>query len=204
MGSINMIKKFLKSRLFYFILGAVIFSTSTTFAYSFLADDVEFTPTDTKWNVDNVSDALDYLKGKVNIEGNALTDEDVLDHLPKFYTTYYTGSLKATNGAYFSGGDIIIPKGGVQYGPYTSYNAGCYYVLIEGDNLEQTTPDVAFGNGDSSHQYALQNLIKTKTHIAYYTKMTNYQSDIQFRIWNNKETVASVHSIQIFYGDECK
>ncbi|MBR1416339.1 MAG: H-type lectin domain-containing protein [Bacilli bacterium] len=56
--------KILKIKIFYFILGAVIFSTVSVFAYSIIASNVGFTPKASNWNVDNVSDALDYLKGE--------------------------------------------------------------------------------------------------------------------------------------------
>ena len=61
-------KKLLKSRLFFFILGAVIFSTVSVFAYSYLAGDIGFTPTDTSWkkqgggDITNVEEALNRIK----------------------------------------------------------------------------------------------------------------------------------------------
>ena len=62
-------KKLISSRLFYFILGVVISCGITTaFAYSFFADDVNFTPTDTSWDVDNVQKALDELYKDVTLK----------------------------------------------------------------------------------------------------------------------------------------
>ena len=58
-------KKLLKSRLFFFILGALVFSISAVFAYSYFAQGVGFVPSDTSWNVDNIKDALDELKEKI-------------------------------------------------------------------------------------------------------------------------------------------
>ena len=72
-------KKILKSRLFFFILGAVIFSTGTIFAYSILAPNVGFTPKDDTWDVDNVADALDYLSDgykKMRYVGGGLKNTD--------------------------------------------------------------------------------------------------------------------------------
>ena len=54
-------KKIYKSRLFFFILGVLVMVTSTVFAYSYFAQDIGFTPTDTNWTVDNTKDALDDL-----------------------------------------------------------------------------------------------------------------------------------------------
>ena len=56
-------KKILKNPLFSFILGSIIFGgIGTVFAYSILAEDVGYTPKDTTWEVDNVSDAIDDLR----------------------------------------------------------------------------------------------------------------------------------------------
>ena len=52
-------KKNVGSRLFSFILGAIIFGgIGVVSAYTFLASDTSFTPKDTGWEVDNVEDAL--------------------------------------------------------------------------------------------------------------------------------------------------
>ena len=60
-------KKIFKSKTIIFILSVIIFSGfGTAFAYSLLAPDVGFTPRDEKWEVDNVKDALDDLRDKLN------------------------------------------------------------------------------------------------------------------------------------------
>ena len=65
-------KKILKSRIFSFILGAVIFGfIGVVSAYTLLASDTEYHPKDEDWEVDNVSDALDYLYENVNLEYGA-------------------------------------------------------------------------------------------------------------------------------------
>ena len=59
-------KKFLKSRTFSFLLGAIIFGfIGAASAANFFASSIPFTPTDTSWTVDNVSDALDDLKNDI-------------------------------------------------------------------------------------------------------------------------------------------
>lgn len=56
-------KKEIKYRLFFFILGALIFGgMGTVFAYSLVASSIGFTPKDSNWNVDNVDKALNHLK----------------------------------------------------------------------------------------------------------------------------------------------
>ena len=58
-------KKLFKSRIFFFVLGAVMFSTVSVFAYSLLAQDVGYNPKDDDWDVDNVSNALDELRDDI-------------------------------------------------------------------------------------------------------------------------------------------
>ena len=62
-------KKFLRSRIFSFILGVVVTSGITTvLAFSFLASDVGYTPADSTWkkqaggDITNVSEAIDELR----------------------------------------------------------------------------------------------------------------------------------------------
>lgn len=66
-------KKLIKSRIFAFILGAVMFSGITgVVAYTLLANDIGFTPSDTTWkqsngeDITNVGEAIDELYNKVN------------------------------------------------------------------------------------------------------------------------------------------
>ena len=54
-------KKILSNKLSFFILVVAIVSITTAFAYSYLAENVGFTPTDDTWDVDNTKDALDSL-----------------------------------------------------------------------------------------------------------------------------------------------
>jgi hypothetical protein len=55
-------KKIFKSRLLYFILGIVIASgVSTAFAYTLMAPDVGFEPTEELWDVNDTGEALDDL-----------------------------------------------------------------------------------------------------------------------------------------------
>ena len=67
-----------------FIFGALIFSIGAVFAYSYYAQNVGFTPTDTGWEVDNTKDALDDLYDQTN-EYNHLKSFGMLFNL-KFNT----------------------------------------------------------------------------------------------------------------------
>lgn len=60
-------KKIFKSNIIFFIVGLLIpFCVSIVFAYSYTASDVEFTPDDPNWNVDNCETSLNYLYGRMN------------------------------------------------------------------------------------------------------------------------------------------
>ena len=55
-------KEFIKSRIFTFILGAILFgSVGVVLAYTLFAQDIGFTPIDNTWEVNNVKSALDDL-----------------------------------------------------------------------------------------------------------------------------------------------
>lgn len=85
-------KKFVKNNIIGFILGAVIFSTITAFAYDFLSNNVGYTPVDNTWKkidgsaIDNVKDAIDDLYHKANgINLDNLVSEEI-------YTNHVSGA----------------------------------------------------------------------------------------------------------------
>ena len=60
-------KKIFKSRIFTFILGAILFGgIGVVSAYTIFANDIGYTPKDTIWKVDNVKDAIDDLYSKAD------------------------------------------------------------------------------------------------------------------------------------------
>ncbi|MBR1416342.1 MAG: hypothetical protein IJ572_00800 [Bacilli bacterium] len=67
-------KRLIKSRIFMFILGLIVASTTSVFAYSIIASDVAFTPTDNTWKksngepMENVKEALDDLRDTCALE----------------------------------------------------------------------------------------------------------------------------------------
>ena len=81
--------KNLITKLFFFILGALVMGISAVFAYSYIAEEVGFTPTDTEWNVDNTKDALDNLnvicKNKNYMYKNLLISKDNEGKLHYYY-----------------------------------------------------------------------------------------------------------------------
>ena len=112
-------KKILKSRLLFFLLGAVIFSSATVFAYSILAPDVGFTPTDSTWkkedgqSITNVEEAINELHSKMSrssyvasfyIQSDITVNET---KLPNIYVNNDYGYID-------NNGDLIITR----YGEY--------------------------------------------------------------------------------------
>lgn len=60
-------KKIFKSRIFIFILGAIIFgSIGSVVAYNYNAKDIKYTPSDSSWNVKTVEDSLKELYSNRN------------------------------------------------------------------------------------------------------------------------------------------
>ena len=51
-----------------FILGLIVASGVGVVAYNYNASSIEYTPSDNTWNVNNVSDAIDWLKNNGSIE----------------------------------------------------------------------------------------------------------------------------------------
>ena len=74
-------KKIFKSRIFIFILGAILFGgIGVVSAYSILASDIGFTPKDSTWkksngeDITNVKDAIDELYNKANSSSQLLNE----------------------------------------------------------------------------------------------------------------------------------
>ena len=67
-------EKILKSRIFTFILGVIIFGSIGVVSASVLyqANEIGYTPKDSTWEVDNVKDAIDDLYTKSNISSSNL------------------------------------------------------------------------------------------------------------------------------------
>ena len=55
-------KKILFSKLFIFLLGVVVTSTSIVFASNYIASDIAYTPKDSNWHVSNVAEAINSIE----------------------------------------------------------------------------------------------------------------------------------------------
>ena len=51
-----------KINIIFFTINVILFLSVSVFAYSYLAQEVGYSPTDTEWNVDNTKDAIDDLR----------------------------------------------------------------------------------------------------------------------------------------------
>ena len=111
-------KRIIKSRVFAFILGAVIFGGIVgVSAYSIFANDIGYTPSDSTWkksngeDITNVKDAIDELYSKAN-EGKTATQVATLTTQGAIYTMqndgYIIGTAKA---AYMSASACIYFNG---------------------------------------------------------------------------------------------
>ena len=132
-------KEFFKSKIFYFILGALIINISVVFAYTYVATDVGFTPTDESWNVKNVSAAL-----------NSLRNEHIFEHFSEsflngsMYGIYESKNLSTWNGTTRDGEYLSLNSNGALYSiPNQNITTGCYFFLVYGTNLSnKMTPDI--------------------------------------------------------------
>lgn len=83
-------KIIIKSRLFAFILGALIFSGITgVAAYNMFAKDIKYTPSDTTWkksngeDITNVEEAIDELYNKKNTNGPIRSNNEIPEGITK-------------------------------------------------------------------------------------------------------------------------
>ena len=95
----------MKKSIAFTIIGVLIGTTLTVCAnYVFTASDIEYSPEDTEWNVENVSDALSGLRDNIN---------DINDLTSKGFIIYPSGSvnLVANNddSLYTCNSTVLIP-----------------------------------------------------------------------------------------------
>ena len=119
------IKKITKSDIFFFTLGALVFSSiSVVFAYSINATNVGITPTETSWQVDNVYDALEYIH-----------DVD-LEILMSLSSDKFNGTYKQAHGTSSNNLTSNFTKGTYFIMLYYSYGGG-----VQANNYSSITAD---------------------------------------------------------------
>ena len=191
-------KTFFKSKIFYFILFAFILSISAVFAYSYVATDVGFTPTDTAWNVKNVSSAL-----------NSLRNEHIFEH---FSDSFLNGSMFGV----YESKNVTVYSGGSRVGEYISLNsygalyaimnlslpAGCYFFLVYGDGFtNKFTPDMCDSNTLEIFWPKVWEYSNNYTY--YYINLPNNVNKGEFRIWNNSDNPIKIKTLMVFNPETC-
>ena len=102
-------KKIIKSRVFAFVLGAIIFgSIGIVSAYSIFANDIEYTPKDTTWkksngeDITNVKDAIDELYSKADLADNYDNKTYIQDGI-----SVYDDRVTILSGGYYVDSDNV-------------------------------------------------------------------------------------------------
>ena len=155
-----MIKKLITSRIFSFILGAILFSGVTVFAYSISSKDIAFTPTNENWQVTNVEEAINDLYTKKianlivhssnNFEGT--TTATVSDfEVDKYYLcTSNIRNLVTTQE--ITGAEIIYKRSDSAFLD-NKYSVQLFYLKATSENITFTYPGAA-GFGVRCYQFA--------------------------------------------------
>ena len=191
-------KNIFKTKIPYFILGVLVAITSTVFAYSYLAPDVGFTPTDTTWSVSNVKSALDSLRNEHKFEhlSNNFLNGSI-------YGIYNSSSLALYSGASRDGDYISLNSNNALYSiPNLSIPEGCYFIIVNGQNLTNAfSPDVV--NASTYKAYVPKIVEKGNNYAYYYINAGETMSTGEFRIWNKSSNVIKIKTTMIFNVETC-
>lgn len=133
---VNNMKKIFKSRIFSFILGAVIFSGISVCAYSLSSNDISFTPENNNWQVSNVEEAVNDLYDKSNLgdleiimsKGNVANGTTITTEVGSYIFVSSPATTYATNA------EIII---GTLYGGSFN-NVGTYTCVFRATGTSVT------------------------------------------------------------------
>jgi len=194
-------KKMIGSRVFSFILGALIFSGMTVFAYSISSKDISFTPSDSNWEVDNVEDAMNSLYE--NASGYKY--QDFLNNASSYHSVIAGSSLSVLSPATKSGSVVTIPAGGWQYGPYISLSSGCYRVMVFGSNLDNNGLTYKVSYNDGNGVLTLLNHFKTDSVSSYDILVDSNITRVEFLVINSSTSneVSTVNNIVLFKLKSC-
>jgi hypothetical protein len=112
-----------------------------------------------------------------------------------------------TSGAYRNNSSIIVPPGGIQYGPYLNASKGCYRVFYYGNNLNayaQGYQVIAVYDGIAK-VVNLLNLNYVSSDSNYYFELTQDVTKLETKIMNdNPSTTITIDSFRIYYqGETC-
>lgn len=118
-----------------------------------------------------------------------------------YYTaTTSTYNLSAMDNAYKSGDTVVLPPdvSSIQYGPYKAYDAGIYFVTIEGTNLNLVKGIESYYNGRASNIKVPKNINSiTSTTITYKVNIPQAVDDMEFVIRHSSEETATIKSVKV-------
>ena len=204
-------KKFLTSRIFAFILGAIIFSGVTgVIAATIMAKDVSYTPKDTTWNVDNVEDAIDSLYTKANTTITGLNSQistlesqlnepliNKIDFSKKNDVSYGNWQTSRTVSIDLEKGSYIIFLEFVD-----SYSSDSQTANIVNKNLSSFTNDLIYSNGtceiidaDSVSVGSSTGYGSANVHITAYSNTKVFKCN-----FTDRTTVSYTHTRQAAYS----
>lgn len=89
---------------------------------------------------------------------------------------------------------MIIPPGGIQYGPYTILSEGNYKVLIKGENLKNVDFICTSDKGQSNIK--MYNLQKNKAFVSYEIYLDKNTDDVEFICSNTSKKNIKVEKIE--------
>ena len=118
--------KILRSQIFAFVMGAILFSVLSVLAATLNSKDILFNPQNTNWKVDNVNDALNYLYGIADLNLELYSSDSITGTL----TTSRKNSFSITKGKYL----LII----------NVYNAGATITGLNTTATLSSTGNVTF------------------------------------------------------------
>ena len=165
--------KITKYDIFFFVLGAIIFSSiNIVFAYTLNATNVGFTPTEKDWQVDNVYDALEYIHN-VDLEVLMSLSSDKVNGTYKQAHGSSSNNLSAnfTKGTYF----IMLYYsygGGVQATNYSSITADAIGITPTNGTCNKVDGATYQSGGNSvaySSNYRFRNILRFGFYICNFT-----------------------------------
>ena len=188
----------IKSKLLLFTITALIFTGVGVYADNLITADKII------YNDSTVDDALNEL---YNNTAKISAIEEVMSN--NVYANYATvnnntmGTLRYGSGATYSGGTINLNSAGAtQFGPYISLSAGCYLVVIKGENLDKNINISATANAGSIN-FGVEP-IQFNKYAYFYLKLNTSYSNIEFKTqatdsgYNTK-----IKSITIYTSNNC-
>ena len=200
-------KKIIKNPIFTFILGAILFGGTTgVLAATLLASNIEYTPKDKTWKVNNVKDAIDdlYQNNTIGKEEIILTNTTSYQ-LPTFETYSWASEDSAvtisssnvvtvtSNGKH----DVYLEKNGKKYFKYVFDYQGPVLIFVDGSRFSSVS--VNSGNNGTLSQVSEVLFDGIKTHQGQYgALLMSTASNLKFTVTKNVDITFTSGS---GYGD---